>query len=47
MVEKLIPNLFPNDEDCEYLWIYAKLRAIKMYWNYAADHLLLPHIKLF
>ena len=27
--------------------LYGKLRAIKMYWNEAADQLLSPHIKLF
>ena len=27
--------------------LYGKLRAIKMHWNEAADHLLSPHIKLF
>ena len=27
--------------------LYAQLKAIKIYWNYTADHLLLPHIKLF
>ena len=43
MVEKLIPNPFPNNEDCEYL----KLRATKIYSKYTVDHLLLPHIKLF
>ena len=26
---------------------YAKLRTIKIYWNQIADHLLLPHMKLF
>ena len=25
----------------------SKLRTIKIYWNYGADHLLLPHIKFF
>ena len=27
--------------------LFAKLRAIKIYWYLPADHLLLPHIKLF
>ena len=27
--------------------LYAKFRAIKIYWSKAADRLLLPHIKLF
>ena len=27
--------------------LYAKPKAIKIYWNYAADYLHLPHIKLF
>ena len=27
--------------------LYAKLRTIEIYWNKAADHLLLPHIRLF
>ena len=29
-----------------FLW-YAKLRVIDIYWNYAADRLLVPNIKLF
>ena len=28
-------------------WLGSKLRAIKIYWNSAAYHLLLPHIKPF
>ena len=27
--------------------LYCKLRTIETYWNYAADHLLLLHIRLF
>ena len=27
--------------------LYGKLWAIEIYWNYASDHLLSPHIKLF
>ena len=27
--------------------LFAKLRAIKIYWNWTADLLLLPHIKIF
>ena len=27
--------------------LYAKPKAIEIYWNYAADYLHLPHIKLF
>ena len=27
--------------------LHAKLRAIEMYWNKAADHFPLPHLKLF
>ena len=27
--------------------LYAKLRASEIYFNYIADHLLLPHFKLF
>ena len=27
--------------------LHAKLRAIEIYWNYAADRLLLPRIKQF
>ena len=27
--------------------LYAKLRAIEIYWNKVANHLLLPDIKLF
>ena len=27
--------------------LYRKLRAIEIYWNEAADHLLSPHIELF
>ena len=27
--------------------LYAKSNAIKIYWNYVADYLHLPHIKLF
>ena len=34
---KSLNNYFP---------LYAKLRAIKIKWNQAADHLLLPNIKL-
>ena len=30
---------------CSLFLLYAKVRAIKIYWNYAGDHLLLPHIK--
>ena len=26
--------------------LYAKFGAIETYWNYVADHMLLPHIKL-
>ena len=29
------------------LLLYGKLRTIKIYWNWAADLLLSPHIKLF
>ena len=28
-------------------FLYAKLRATKIYWNKAADQLLLPHTKFF
>ena len=31
---------------CSLFWLYVKLRAIQ-YWKQAADHLLLPHLKLF
>ena len=27
--------------------LYAKPKTIEIYWNYAADYLHLPHIKLF
>ena len=27
--------------------LFAKLKTVKSDWNQAADHLLLPHIKLF
>ena len=27
--------------------LYAKSRTIEIYWNQAADHLLLPHVRLF
>ena len=27
--------------------LYTKLRTVEMYWNLAADHLVLPHRKLF
>ena len=30
----------------QFVFIVPKLRTIKIYWNYTADHLLLPHIKL-
>ena len=30
---------------CSLLSFYANLKAIGIYWNCAADHLLLPHIK--
>ena len=29
------------------LLLYVKLRAIERYWNWAADHLLLPHLMVF
>ena len=32
---------------CSLLLFYANVRAIKIYWNSATDHLLLPHVKLF
>ena len=39
------------DQDSKVLYIlfllFAKLRTIESDWNKAADHLLLPHIKLF
>ena len=39
------------DQQCEVLnslsLLYANLRAIEIQWNQAADHLLLPDIKLF
>ena len=59
MVETLFPDPFLENQNWEYLWInkvskvlyifllFAKLRTIESDWNYAADHLLLPQIKLF
>ena len=59
MVEKLVPDLFLKYQNLGYIWInslkilfclfllYGKLRAIKIYWNKAAYHLLSPHIKLY
>ena len=39
------------DQQCKVLnsllLFYANLRAIKILWNQAADHLLLPNIRLF
>ena len=59
MVETLFPDPFLENQNWEYLWInkvskvlyifllFAKLRTIESDWNYSADHLLLPQIKLF
>ena len=41
----------PLDQECKVLnslfLLYASLRAIKIYWTLAADHLFLPNLKLF
>ena len=53
-MEKLFPDLFLKNQDWAYPWInsnvlyslfllYSKLRAREIYWNKAADHLLLSH----
>ena len=54
-----IPRLFPKksklsislDQLCKVLnslfLLYGNLWTIEIYWNEAADHLFLPHIKLF
>ena len=51
MVEELFPDYFLKNEHISgskvlysLFLLYAKLRAIKIYWNYAADHLLFPHL---
>ena len=55
MVEKLVSDPFLKnlnwaDQLSKVLYslflLYAKLRAIDIYWKYAADRLLLPNIKL-
>ena len=52
------PDLFLKNQNLAYILIntlkvlyslfllYAKLRAVKIYWNQAADHLFFPHTKL-
>ena len=44
-------DTIPRTNSLEVLYslflLYAKLKAIKIYWNYTADHLLLPQIKFF
>ena len=32
---------------CSLFMLYPKLKAMEIYWNYAADQLLLPQIKFF
>ena len=58
MLKKLVSEPFLKNLNWACLWInslkfyivcfylYAKLRAIDIYWNYATNHLLLPKIKL-
>ena len=53
-VEKLFPEPLLKNQNWAYLWIvwsfiqfvllHSKLRTIKIYWNWAAYHLSLPHI---
>ena len=53
MTQKLVPDLFLENQDWAYLWtnsldIYTicmfKLKTTKLYWYQGADHSLLPHI---
>ena len=56
---KLVPDPFLKNQIWAYLWInslklytvwfycMSKLRTNRIYWNWGADHLLLPHIKFF
>ena len=45
---KLSISLDGLSKDLQSLYLlYGKLRAIEIYQNHAADHLLSPHIKLF
>ena len=44
---EIIPRPFSEKYNWAYLWIYLKSRTAKIYWNCGADHLLLPHIKVF
>ena len=58
VVEKLLPDPFLKCQNWAYLWInnlnfytaylycMPKLRAIEIYWNQAAHHWFLPHLKL-
>ena len=55
-IEETIPRPFSKNQNWAYLWInilkfffllFGKLRTFESDWNYAADHLLLLHIKLF
>ena len=58
-VKKLVANLFLKSQNLPYIWIISlkfymicfqfmsKSWATKIYWNYGADHLILPHINLF
>ena len=58
-VEKLVPDPFLKSQNLLYIWINSlkfymiyfqftsKSWATKIYWNYGADHLILPHIKVF
>ena len=58
-MEKVFSDLFQKNQNWTYLWVSslkfytdlflfcAKLRAIEIYWNETAEHLLLTHIKLF
>ena len=58
VMEILLPEPSLKNQNWAYFWIngpkfyyslfflYTHLSAIEIYWNKAADHLLLPHIKL-
>ena len=59
MVEKLFPDPFMKNQKWAYLWIkglklctvlfllYAKLRNIKLFWNWPTNHFLLTQINTF
>ena len=43
----ILPKISRSKVSYSLFLLYAKLRAINRYWSQAADHLLIPHVKLF